>query len=88
VVDWKVRGRVREQLSAFLEGFHQIIPKDLIAVFDERELELLIGGLAEIDVDDWKKHTDYRNYTEQDQVIQWFWQVSNWLDLEINGTNM
>jgi len=51
----------------------------LIAVFDERELELLIGGIAEIDVDDWKKHTDYRGYTESDEVILWFWKcVRSW----------
>ena len=45
-------------------------------VFDERELELLIGGIADIDVDDWKKHTDYRGYTESDEVIVNFWKVS------------
>ena len=44
-------------------------------VFDERELELLIGGIADIDVDDWKKHTDYRGYTESDEVIGFFWKV-------------
>jgi HECT-domain (ubiquitin-transferase) len=36
----------------------------------------LIGGIAEMDVDDWKKHTDYRGYTESDDVVQWFWKVS------------
>ena len=46
-------------------------------VFDERELELLIGGIADIDVDDWKKHTDYRGYTESDEVIVNFWKVSH-----------
>lgn len=45
-------------------------------MFDERELELLIGGIADIDVEDWKKHTDYRGYTEQDDVIRNFWMVS------------
>jgi E3 ubiquitin-protein ligase NEDD4 len=45
-------------------------------VFDERELELLIGGIADIDVDDWKKHTDYRGYTESDEVIVNFWKVN------------
>ena len=45
-------------------------------MFDERELELLIGGIADIDVDDWKKHTDYRGYTESDEVIKNFWTVS------------
>ena len=54
-----------------------MIPPDLVNVFDERELELLIGGIAEIDVDDWKKHTDYRGYTESDEVIKNFWEVSN-----------
>jgi hypothetical protein len=49
----------------------------LVNVFDERELELLIGGIADIDVDDWKKHTDYRGYTESDPVVQNFWKVSN-----------
>jgi len=47
-----------------------------VNVFDERELELLIGGIADIDVDDWKKHTDYRGYTESDEVVQFFWKVS------------
>lgn len=58
-----------------MSGFHELIPADLVNVFDERELELLIGGIADIDVDDWKKHTDYRGYTESDEVIVNFWKV-------------
>lgn len=58
-----------------MTGFHELIPPDLVNVFDERELELLIGGLSDIDVDDWKKHTDYRGYTENDEVIVNFWKV-------------
>ncbi|SSD61350.1 probable E3 ubiquitin-protein ligase RSP5 [Saccharomycodes ludwigii] len=76
---WKICDRIKEQLKAFMDGFNEIIPEDLVTVFDERELELLIGGIAEIDVDDWKKHTDYRGYQESDQTIQWFWKiVSEW----------
>lgn len=60
-----------------MDGFHDLIPADLINVFDERELELLIGGIADIDVEDWKKHTDYRGYTESDDVIVNFWKVSH-----------
>lgn len=75
ITEWRISKRVEEQFKAFKEGFNQLIPQDLVNVFDERELELLIGGIAEIDVDDWKKHTDYRGYTEQDDVIQWFWKV-------------
>ncbi|KAK9764617.1 E3 ubiquitin-protein ligase pub1 [Basidiobolus ranarum] len=77
--EWRISGRVKEQFEAFAEGLHQLIPQELIVVFDERELELLIGGIAEVDMDDWKKHSDYRGYTEQDEVIQWFWKcVKSW----------
>jgi E3 ubiquitin-protein ligase NEDD4 len=79
ITEWRIHKRVEEQFKAFKEGFNQLIPQDLVNVFDERELELLIGGIAEIDVDDWKKHTDYRGYTEQDEVIQWFWKcIRSW----------
>ena len=79
MVKWRIEKRISEQFAAFKQGFSELIPQDLINVFDERELELLIGGIAEIDVDDWKKHTDYRGYTESDEVIQFFWQtVRSW----------
>ncbi|KAI5923199.1 HECT-domain-containing protein [Camillea tinctor] len=79
MVKWRIEKRIAEQFQAFKDGFHELIPQDLINVFDERELELLIGGIAEIDVDDWKKHTDYRGYTESDEVVQFFWQtVRSW----------
>ncbi|EGX96436.1 ubiquitin ligase (Nedd4/Rsp5p) [Cordyceps militaris CM01] len=79
MVKWRIEKRIAEQFQAFKEGFHELIPQDLINVFDDRELELLIGGIAEIDVDDWKKHTDYRGYTESDEVIQNFWKtVRSW----------
>ena len=76
ITEWRIQKRVEEQFNAFVTGFNELIPPDLVNVFDERELELLIGGIADIDVEDWKKHTDYRGYTEQDQVIRNFWTVS------------
>jgi E3 ubiquitin-protein ligase NEDD4 len=79
MIKWRIQKRVDEQFQAFIGGFHELIPADLVNVFDERELELLIGGIAEIDVEDWKKHTDYRGYTESDEVIKFFWQtIRSW----------
>ncbi|KAF9575194.1 hypothetical protein EC968_004130 [Mortierella alpina] len=79
MTEWRITRRVEEQFKAFAEGFHQLIPQELVTVFDERELELLMGGISEIDCDDWKKHTDYRGYTEQDEVVQWFWKcIRSW----------
>ncbi|BCR86946.1 NEDD4 family E3 ubiquitin-protein ligase [Aspergillus chevalieri] len=82
VTEWKIKKRIEEQFDAFMSGFNELIPADLVNVFDERELELLIGGIADIDVEDWKKHTDYRGYQEQDDVIQNFWKIVRTWDAE------
>ena len=79
MVKWRIQKRIDEQFQAFITGFHELIPAELVNVFDERELELLIGGIAEIDVEDWKKHTDYRGYTESDEIIKFFWStIRSW----------
>ncbi|KAF9956337.1 hypothetical protein BGZ70_009946, partial [Mortierella alpina] len=41
MTEWRITRRVEEQFKAFAEGFHQLIPQELVTVFDERELELL-----------------------------------------------
>ncbi|TFK61394.1 HECT-domain-containing protein [Pluteus cervinus] len=79
VVAYRIAKRIKEQFGAFMEGLLEVIPGELLQVFDERELELLIGGMSEIDMDDWTKHTDYRGYEKTDQVIEWFWQcIRSW----------
>ena len=50
VVGYRISRRVKEQFDSFMEGLLELIPRDLVNVFDERELELLIGGMAEIDM--------------------------------------
>lgn len=50
VVEYRISNRVKEQFGAFMDGLLELIPKELITVFDERELELLIGGMSEIDM--------------------------------------
>lgn len=50
VVSYRIERRVKDQFDAFMDGLLELIPKDLVNVFDERELELLIGGMSEIDM--------------------------------------
>jgi len=40
---------IKAQIESFLSGFFELIPKHLIAIFDSKELELLISGLPDID---------------------------------------
>jgi len=63
VVILHVVGSIRRQLDAFLEGFYELIPKQLIAMFNEQELELLISGLPNIDIDDLQNNTEYRGFS-------------------------
>lgn len=49
----RLRGRVEKQVEALKRGLGEIVPLKELRVFDEKELELLIGGVETIDVDDW-----------------------------------
>ncbi|KAI7744151.1 hypothetical protein M8C21_033399 [Ambrosia artemisiifolia] len=68
---------IRPQINSFLEGFNELIPRDLISIFNDKELELLISGLPEIDLDDLKANTEYTGYTVGSSAVQWFWEVVN-----------
>jgi len=58
-----------------LEGFHDLVPPELISIFDAQELELLISGLPDIDLDDLRAHTDYHSYRCADPEITYFWNI-------------
>ncbi|KAI9666925.1 MAG: hypothetical protein M1831_001430 [Alyxoria varia] len=82
VIEYRLTGSVQEQLDSFLKGFHDIVPSELISIFDEGELELLISGMPDVDVDDWKNNTDYHSYTPSSPQIQWFWRAVRSFDKE------
>ncbi|XP_065060296.1 E3 ubiquitin-protein ligase NEDD4-like isoform X2 [Rhopilema esculentum] len=86
VIKWRFVDRINEQMDQFKEGFNEIIPHDLLRIFDERELEYLLCGLGEIDEEDWKKHTNYRGgYHEKHFAIQWFWKAVGTFDNEMKA---
>ncbi|XVE80553.1 hypothetical protein DITRI_Ditri14bG0149300 [Diplodiscus trichospermus] len=75
VADHILTNAIRPQINSFLEGFNELVPRELISIFNDKELELLISGLPEIDLEDLKANTEYTGYTSASPVIQWFWQV-------------
>ena len=46
---------------SFLHVYLQVMPVSLLQMFDAQELEFLTAGTLEIDVADWRMHTEYRN---------------------------
>ncbi|KAJ2827206.1 E3 ubiquitin-protein ligase tom1, partial [Coemansia erecta] len=83
VTEQRLYRAIKDQINEFLTGFHDVIPKDLIQIFNEQELELLISGMPDIDVDDWRNSTEYHGgYNSSSAQIQWFWRAVRSFDQE------
>ncbi|CAK6975114.1 NEDD4-like E3 ubiquitin-protein ligase WWP2 isoform X2 [Scomber scombrus] len=82
LTDWRFTRGVEEQTKAFLDGFNEVVPLEWLRYFDEKELELMLCGMQEIDIADWQKNTIYRHYTKNSKQIHWFWQVVKEMDNE------
>ncbi|KAG6469888.1 hypothetical protein ZIOFF_070821 [Zingiber officinale] len=59
---------IRPQINSFLEGFNELVPKELISIFNDKELELLLSGLPEIDLNDLQANTEYTGYSAASTV--------------------
>ena len=60
VIQWRFVSRVKDQMEAFKQGFSELVPLQLLKIFDEGELELLMCGIGAIDVKDWKQVSKLR----------------------------
>ncbi|XP_052620770.1 E3 ubiquitin-protein ligase UPL2 [Lactuca sativa] len=82
IAEHRLTTAIRPQINAFLEGFNELVPRDFISIFHDKELELLISGLPDIDLDDMRGNTEYSGYSVASPVIQWFWEVAQALSKE------
>jgi len=79
-------GSVRPQLEALRAGFYEVMAPNVLEKFSEGELELLLHGMPVIDIEDWKKHCEYRaGFTDTHQVILWFWEIVDDWDQEMRA---
>lgn len=86
---YKLMDMVKPQLNELLLGFYDVIPEPMLTIFDFQELELLMCGLPEIDMEDWKIHTEFSG--EFDEIgpdhptVGWFWEVVQEMDHEMKA---
>ena len=73
ITELRTTTEIKAQIEAFVSGFHELVPKNLIGVFNDHDLELLICGLPDIDIGDLRANTEYHGLSETCDVIQWFW---------------
>ncbi|GAA5906785.1 E3 ubiquitin-protein ligase TOM1 [Sporobolomyces salmoneus] len=75
VADQRLSIEIKDQMDALLKGLYEVVPKDLMQIFTERELELLISGLPEVDPDEWRANTDLVGYSSTEPIVSWFWRA-------------
>ena len=82
MVNFRVNRGVEDQMKSFLEGFDEVLPLTWLQMFDEKELEFMLCGMQDLDVNDWERHTIYKNYSPTAKQIQWFWKLLREIDNE------
>lgn len=67
------------QFKAIVEGMSLFVPMDLMKeLFNPNELQTLLGGTSEVDIEDMEANTEYQSgYSPSHTVIIWFWEVAN-----------
>lgn len=73
---------IEAQFRELQKGFNELVPQTLLKEFDDRELELVIGGLGRIDVADWRDNTRLKHCCPQTAQVEWFWQIVESYDEE------
>ncbi|GAB9476101.1 Nedd4 e3 ubiquitin-protein ligase wwp1 [Globisporangium polare] len=66
---------VSSQLYVFLKGLYEVIPQELLMLFDPEEFDYLLCGSDEIDVDDWERNTKYTPNLYEQPAMKWFWEL-------------
>ena len=78
-IRYRMFNRTMPQLTELLLGFFDVVPEPALTVFDANELELILCGLPEINIEDWQANTNYKGLFEiggkSEQVVKWFWEV-------------
>ena len=77
LVRWRADFGRREAMNEIIKGFNDVLPISLVSsFFSPAELELVLCGVAEIDVDDWRHNSEYRDgYGLESQTIKDFWSI-------------
>jgi hypothetical protein len=78
---------IKPQVDAVVEGLAVFVSDELRASLRQFctvvDVQLLISGVAEIDVDDWEASTRYEGgYTTESQEVRWFWRLVRAMDAE------
>ena len=83
MIRFKLLDELEPQRDAFVEGFFSIVSSERIAGFDLEELNLMLTGRADFDVNEFAKATKFEGDLDADcQLVQWFWEILEDMEME------
>ena len=85
LVKHKLSDQAKKQVQEFLQGLYDVVPRNLLRIFDPKEVELMISGLPEININDLEKHTEYAGYSKDSVIIRWFWKTLRSYDTNLKA---
>ena len=77
VANYRLNVSMHKQASAFVRGLSDLIDVKWLVMFNQKELQTLVGGAEgkSIDVDELRKFTVLGGYADQDLTVKMFWEV-------------
>nr|CAD7261386.1 unnamed protein product [Timema shepardi] len=85
LAQYRLATSLKDEVEQFLKGLNELIPDNLLSIFDENELELLLCGTGEYSIADFRAHHVMNGgSSEFRRILDWFWTaVSNFTQEEM-----
>lgn len=79
VSHYRLNKQIKRQSDAFFEGLSEMIDPKWLRMFNQQELQILLGGVnSPIDLVDLRMHTQYGGlFNDHEPTIEMFWRVVN-----------
>ncbi|KAK3710761.1 hypothetical protein QZH41_005390 [Actinostola sp. cb2023] len=74
-VDYLLNKSMYQQFAAFYHGFHSVCASNALIMLRPEEVEMLVCGNPELDMEALKKVTMYDGYSKSDGPIRYFWEI-------------
>uniref|UniRef100_A0A8C9RQ59 HECT-type E3 ubiquitin transferase n=1 Tax=Scleropages formosus TaxID=113540 RepID=A0A8C9RQ59_SCLFO len=82
-IDFLLNKSIYKQFAAFYCGFHSVCASNALLLLRPEEVEILVCGSPELDMNALQKVTQYEGYSKVDPTIRCFWDVVLAFPLEL-----
>ncbi|CAB1338067.1 unnamed protein product [Coregonus sp. 'balchen'] len=82
-IDFLLNKSIYRQFAAFYYGFHSVCASDALMLLRPEEVEILVCGSPNLDMNTLQKAAQYEGYSKADPTIRAFWDVVLAFPLEL-----